>query len=192
MQPCDREGIFRAEITEFGLKEMDSGSMSVAIRARLTEWFDPANQVWLPWSEYEHEAEGDVWIVKKDGSVNQPAVESLIRWAGWDGNIESVTNETWKPTPCQVTINRETYKEKTRFKISFINNFDRQPGGMSNVSADKAKSIQSRYGPQFRAIAGNASRNGSTPAGSPPAPARPATPPAPPPAPEPQEEKIPF
>lgn len=180
MQPCDREGHFRAAITDAGLKEMESGAIAVAIKATLLECWDQNAQAWVPWAEYEMEAEGDLWIVKKTGEINQGPAQSLIQFAGWDGNLESIINESWRPTECQVVVKRDEYEGKSRLKISYVNDRDRVPGGLSNVNADKARELQSRFGSQLRAIAGNCKRNG-TPAttGRPAAPPRPAALPPP-------------
>lgn len=199
MNAPDREGSFRAEITEFGIKQFDSGAVGVSIRARLTEWYSITEAKWYPWNDYETEAEGTIFIVKKDNTVNQLGADSLIKYAGWDGNIESITNGTWQPTPCQVAIKREEYKQQAQMRIAFINDWHRTPGGMSNVSPEDAKAMQVRFGAQFRALVGNAQRNNmpatGRPATPPPAPAgRPQTQSttAPPQAEDPVSNNVPF
>lgn len=177
--PVDREATFNATITDFGLKEMDSGAIAIAIRCTLDEIWN--GEGWQPWSEYDMEAEGDLWIVKKDNQgINDGAAKSLIANAGWDGNLESIADGTWQPSRCSVSIKRDEYKGVGRFKISFVNPLNKIPGGLSNVDSTKAKSLQARYGPQFRALAGNTQRNESPPTG---------TPAPPPPAPA---GKLPF
>lgn len=171
MQPCDRAGNFRANILEYGLKEMDSGAVAVSLHVKLTELFD--NGEWHEWEQFDMECFGDVWIIKKDGSINDKASESLIKHAGWDGNIDSITGETWKPTPCQVVVNKEEYQGRTSYKVAFINDHSRTPGQMSNVTPEKAKELQNRFGSQLRALVGNVKRN-QAPTGS-----RPSAPPAP-------------
>ena len=165
-QPCDREGTFQAQIESYGLREVDSGAISVTINARLLALWD--GQQWEPWDNYDMVAEGDIWIVKKDGQPNQNGIESLVKFAGWDGDMISIPSMGWQPTPCQVVVKRDDYKDQTRYKIAFINDHDRRPGAMSNVDATKAKDLQNRYGAQLRAIVGNARRNGPAPnAGAP-------------------------
>lgn len=168
-QPVDREGIFRGTITEYGLKEMESGAVAVSIKAKLDEFYQA--DAWHPWAEYEQEAQGDIWVLKKDnGGPNDKAIASLVRCAGWDGEFTSITNETWKPTPAQFVVKREEYNGQTRFKIAFVNEFDRSPSGsMGNVDQAKAKELQARFGSQLRAIVGN-SKRAAPPNGSPPAP----------------------
>lgn len=179
MQPCDREGTFKARIESYGVKELESGAIAVSICAHLTDIWN--GETWEPWGDYQQEALGDLWIVKKDSSINNNQVEALIKNAGWDGDIASIVDEKWNPTPCQVVVKADTYKDQTRFKIAFLNALDRAPGGMGNVDSKKAKELQTRFGAQLRAIAGNAKRNGSAPA--------PATKPAvPPPAAKPAQK----
>lgn len=161
--PVDRPGTFRGEIKEYGLKEMESGAVAVGIRASLTQFFDQESKEWMDWSAYDQEAEGDIWIVKKDGKPNTNGVESLTKYAGWDGDIMAVIQGSWQTIPCQLVIIEESYKGQTRSKISFVNDYDRTPGGqLSNVDENKAKELAARFGSQFRAIAGNGKR--STPA----------------------------
>lgn len=177
-QPVDREGVFRAEIKEFGIKESDSGAVGISIKAELTEFWNGAE--WEPWTEYGMEAIGDVWIVKKDKSINQSGTESLIRYAGWDGDILSIVNATWQPTPIAVVIKADEYKGNVRYRVEFVNDYSRVPGGLSMVSPEKANELKTRYGSQLRAIAGNVQRNAAPIQPSkPPAPVAPPTPPAP-------------
>jgi len=195
MNPVDREGTFRAEITEYGIREAESGSVGVTIRCKLTEWWD--GQQWLDWSSYDVEALGDVWIVKKDGSLNEPAAQSLIRHAGWDGNIDAIANSVWQPTKCAVAIQREEYKGQVRFKIAFVNDWARTPGQLSSISADKARELATRYGGQLRAMAGSVQRNHAPTTGAPARPPAakpvhsPAAPP-PPPSVDSDHNNIPF
>lgn len=178
--PIDRAGTFRANIVEYGLKKVDSGSVAITVRAVLDQMWDEDNKDWVMWADYDQEAYGDVWIVKKDGSLNQNAVTSLCRNAGWDGNIESIQAATWHPNQCQVVVQADTYNGETRFKISFVNDYFRTPGGLGgNMSPEDAKSLQMKFGSQLRAMAGSAKAASKAPNGKPPAPPSRNTPSAP-------------
>lgn len=160
-------GTFRGTITEYGLFEPESGAVGVNIKASINEAWDSEAQSWVDWSEYDLETEGTAWIVKKGGGINQKSTESLIQYAGWDGSIESITNGTWKPTPCAFVVNEDNYRDEVRYRIAFINDHDRAPGGGGNVSPDRAKELSMQYGAQLRALAGNVARNAAPPAGKP-------------------------
>lgn len=203
MTPVERTGQFRALITDYGLTESKDGAVGIAIKARLLEWFDPTGQgdggagAWAPWEQYEMEAEGVLWVVKKNGEINELAAKSLVAHANWDGNLLSITNGAWQPTQCQVSVEKDTYKNETRFRIGFVNDYHRNPLGMSSVGMDKASELQARFGSSLRAIAGNAKRNVPPQNGQPPAPPAPAATPAPvadlpPPPPGRSYEDIPF
>ena len=185
-QPVDREGNFRAKIIEYELKEFDSGNVSISVKAQLLEHF--FDRQWVPWEEYDMEAEGAICIVKSNGTeINKLGAESLIQHAGWDGLFDSVANHTWAPTLCAVAIKQEEYKGKTSLKINFINSYSRTPG--ASIDPNKVKDLTSRFGSQLRALAGNSGRS-TVPTGKPP----PAPPPARPMAPAPSQDpnEIPF
>lgn len=163
----DREGIFRGIIGEYGLSERDSGAVALTLKAKLEEIWNPESQTWEDWKSYDVEASGDLWIVKKDGQLNRGQIESLCRHAGWDGNMTALVNGEWTPHRCQFSIKRDEYEGKIRFRISFINDHDRTPGQLGNIDEAKAKALQSRFGGDLRAIAGNIKRNGPAPMSAP-------------------------
>ena len=170
-------GTCRGKIMEYGIREADSGAIAISVKAAIDAYFDTEGNAWVECGGDNYEATGDLWIVKKDGTPNSGQVESLCQHAGWDGNLESVASSTWATKPCSFVLNREEYKDVVRHRISFLNAYDRTPGLVGNVSSEKAKALQDRFGAQFRALAGNVQWNTVAPAGKPPVP-----PPVPPPA----------
>lgn len=175
---CDREGVFRAEVEAYGLKEMDSGAVAVSLKVKLLEWYGVMYQGdepgWHDWAAYNMGAEGDVWIVTgkdKGNRINQGGVESLIKHAGWDGDLASIAEESWTPTLFTVTTKPDTDKNgHTRpgvFRLAFINAYDWTPGVLKKISPEAAASLSARHGAALRAIAGNIKRNGSAPADRP-------------------------
>ena len=176
---CDRAADFRADIIEFGLKEHDSGAVSLNIKCLLGEIWDVDNKCWNSWAEYGMEAFGSLNLVKKDGSLNQTQIKSVCEATGWNGDFAAIAEGTWVPKRCQVQTKRNEYNGEVSFKINWINDHDKEPGaGLSNIDPDKAKSLNARFGGSIRALSGNATRNAPKPSGGPPAP-RPASKPVP-------------
>lgn len=171
---ADREGTFRAEILDYGVKKFESESVAIGLHVKLTELYSFENKEWHPWAEYGQEAYGDVWVIKKDGTTNDRAAESLMRNAGWDGSLLTIAEGTWRPTPCQVVLKKEEYKGNVSYKVAFVNAFDAVPGSgaMGNVDDDGVKALEARYGSAFRALQGNVARNKPA-AGKPSAPPKP-------------------
>lgn len=186
MNAIDREGIFRANIIQYGVQKFDSGSVGIALGVDLLEmWVPPGDGnegYWDDWRSYGYSAEGTIIVIKKDGTAHKPQVEALCRHADWDANLESVASGAWMPKPCQVTIKREVYKkegydEQVSFKINFINDYDRSPGSKGNVDASSARELQNQHGMTLRAIAGTVQKSTIPPgSGRPPAPSRPSGP----------------
>lgn len=158
-QKIDREGTFQGLILEYGLREEKSGSLAVTVRARLDRIWDSETEIWQDWQEYEMEADGFLYIIKKNGEPNNGQIESLVKFAGWDGTIASISESTWHPTPCQFSIEANEYQGKTTYRIAYINENNRIPGQLGNVSADKLKALEVKYGASLRAIAGSARMN---------------------------------
>lgn len=170
-QAVDREGTFRGQIISYALQEAKSGALAVQITARLDEFWN--GEEWDDWREYDVDAQGYIWIIKKDGSEHQSQVTALVEHAGWDAYIPAIATSQWQPTPCQFVVGSEPpndYHADTQFRINWINGYDAKPTG-GNVDADRAKALQDRYGARLRALAGNAQRNTTKPKG------KPATPP---------------
>ena len=169
-QLLDREGNFRIQIVEYSLKEFDSGSVCVSLRASvLEEWSDEA-KAWTDWRPYKYDVIGDVFVVNKKGELLEKSIQSLVNFAAWDANFDSVANGHWQPAPCQCSVAENTYNDQKSFKINFINPWDWTPGGGGGVSPEKAKELSNRFGSQLRALAGNVKRNAPPDQGSNPTP----------------------
>ena len=170
-EPLKWAGTCRGQIIEYGLAEMDSGATAVNIVARVDEYWDTGDSSWKDCRTGKLETEGAIWIIKKDGKLNQSQVESLVQCADWDGDIKSIENGNWKPTPCSFVVNKDTHKDESRFRVSWLNDYDREPGASGHVSPERAQELQTQYGSELRALAGNVARNNvSPPEGKPSAP----------------------
>jgi hypothetical protein len=170
MNPLQQAGNFRGQITSYGLYEPGKdGSKSVAISvvAYVTEAWDADAKEWLDWRDYQLEASGDLWIVKRDGSLLTNQINNIINHTGWDGDFLSVAEMRWHPNMCQFVVNLEkdtTGQYDDKFKIAFINGFDSIPGGgRTFLDAGQAKNLAAKYGAQMRALAGSAAQNSAPP-----------------------------
>jgi hypothetical protein len=164
------EGTFRGVIYEYWLTDAkESKSIGVSYRAELHENYDFESGQWIDWRESNVIAQGASWVVGKEGQLNNRSIESLIQNCDWDGDFSSVSNGTWKPTPCQFVIKPNTFNGKTTFQIAFLNGYDNIPGGRYEVAEEKVGTLKSEYGSQMRALAGQFKRNTKPPATSKPA-----------------------
>lgn len=153
---ADREGSFKAQIIDYGMKKAESGAIAVTLKVKLMAMWDPETQSWLPWSDYDMEAWGDLYVVKKDSTLNETACKSLINCAGWDGYLESICDKTWQPQDCQVVLQANEYKGVTTYRVGFLNALDRTPGAMMTLDKESVKQLSAQYGAPLRALAGSA------------------------------------
>lgn len=190
-QPMDRAGAFRGQFHEYGMKEERSGALAVVVRMVVQEMWDHARQAWIDWAQYDMEVVGYLYIIKKDGTLSQGKIKELTQHAGWNGDIDSLGGGLWSPTLCQVEVKEEEYDGNVQYRIAWIHAYDSTPGAVGNVSAERAKELQTQFGSQVRALVGSTTRNATAPAGKPPTrysePAKPEGPPA-----EPAKGDIPF
>lgn len=159
-KPLQQAGTFRGRIVAYSLNEAESGATSIFLTVAIDEVFSEGE--WYDWASYGFEVSGDMWVIKKDRSINERQVRALMDCAGWDGSIIDVTERRWEPRPVQIQVEEDSYKDELRYRIAFINAFDRTPGG-GNVSAEKAQALHQQYGSQLRALATNAVRNAAPP-----------------------------
>lgn len=164
--PIDREGIFRGNVKSYRHVKGKSGAMGIELTCDVLDYLDGGT--WTDWAPHGFEAEGTVWYLKKNGSLNDRAVETLRDVLEWDGKIESVMDGSWKPPAIQFTVKWEADdKGRSRLKISYFNPWDyKGQMGDADIAAWKQD-----IGPKLRAMFGSKAHN------PPPPPPKPAAPP---------------
>jgi hypothetical protein len=184
------EGDFRIQIVEYGVKERDSGAVCISTKAKILDrWIHATpdkDGYWESWATYDDvHVYGDFYIVlsrERGNKLNDTQITALVEYCGWSGTLSTVQDGSWQPTPCQASVESNTYKDKTNYKMSWLNAFGSSPAGYIDNAA--MKRIEAKHASAMRAIAGNVARNAEPPTGG-PAPAPPAAPASPPPAPSP-------
>jgi len=184
----NQEGNFRVLIDEYEIKERESGALCISTRAKVIDrWIPPTNEAdgyWEPWAEHDVVVYGDFYIVLSDAKankINDKHVKALVEYAGWNGALPSIEDNTWVPTPCRVSVEGDTYNDETKYRMSWLYSFDSTPGGGKKLDAATMTRLMAKHSASLRAIAGNVVRNKTAPtelpaATVPPAPAPPAPP----------------
>lgn len=165
MMKLDRSGIFKARPVAMGVQTAkESRSVAVWIEFLITDQLDGTE--WQSWAVYEeHSITGYFWVVKRDGTINNPTVENLALVLDWDGNLESIGGDP-PDIPVQITVQEDTYKDRTSLKVAWLNAADSQPKAVT-ASPEQVKQINSQFGSLLRAAAGAARKTKTKPAGKP-------------------------
>ena len=116
-------GTYKGYIKAYELRKAQSGSKGIHITVQIEETF--VDNEWHDWREYDFEAEGTFWVVKKDGTLNSYAVDPMMEYAGWDGDFTAIVQKTWEPKPVNITVKEEVYNDAVTLRIDYLNEYDR-------------------------------------------------------------------
>ena len=124
--------------------------------------------------------DGDNWVVKRDGSINEGAVQALAKAGIWNGDWDAF-NEAPPSVNVLVTVEENVYDGRKSYRASWVSpdaDEPRQRGGFKPADKSVLASLRARFGGQIRAIAGG-NTSGTAPA---PPSANPASAPTPAPS----------
>ncbi len=156
MDKLEQSGIFRCKPLSWEVQEAQSGAVGINMSFLVIEELD--GDKWLSWDEAgEYMFWGTFWVVKKDGTVNQSAVDQLAKSLGWNGDLASVVDSAVGNLPLvQVTVKEEVYEGVTRYKGSWMNPAEYTGGSGGGADPAKVKELKGRFGSLLRAAAASA------------------------------------
>lgn len=172
MAKIDREGRFAAQMLESSIfKPENSEAVGWNFHAALMHEAKADG-----WEALEPmpDAYGTIWLVKKDGTINENGVKQLKEALEWDGDWNKLDGGHQWPD-FQTDIVADTYNGKTQFKATWIHHFESDPsqrGTGKSVDPAEKKSLAAKYQSQTRAICGVKSSGAPAPKGAPPSPAK--------------------
>ena len=158
---ANREGRFRAEVIEKGVAETGENKLTtVTLKFLLEEEYKDGE--WQNILGEPQEITGYFYIEKRDRSINEFALKALKETFGWDGRDAFWFEDNALPK-CQVTLAYETYNDKQKLRVQFINSYNSEGGGGKVESADQTERqrIVARLNSKLRAL------SGGTPAAAP-------------------------
>lgn len=116
----DREGRYIAEVLDKGFGETGKNNLATfTCRVRLLNFLrgDPVQGT--------QEITAYIYIDKKDGSINQKAVEQIQRTFGWDGSdLTWLAHQDLAGRRLQVELRFETWNNQRRMKVQWIDHVD--------------------------------------------------------------------
>lgn len=180
------EGVYRAFPIAWTVEEKESGAVSIAFEFGIRSKWHGKEAGWsVDWAP-GYFTTNRTWVVKKNGDLNQTAVDNLGKCKLWNGDWDALAG----PPPnvfVLVTVGAETYEGKLRYRADWINPDADEPtarGGFAPADPNVLATLRSRFQSKTRAIAGGTG-GGPAPAPPTPTPAAPGATPAAPTAPTP-------
>lgn len=159
MKTIDREGSFRCQVIEWGVREGDKGSVMVVLKCQVFAMWDQQIQTWTDWSGFDkYVVWTQVTVVKNDASMHSTGVEQLRDAVGWDGDFLRFQGVV-PDHHVVVAVREETFKGKAEFKGSWLYGPEHVPGtgGVKNAAGqDRLEALNAMLGSQLRAVIGAA------------------------------------
>lgn len=172
----NREGIFKAHTIERGVAHTGPNEL-VTFTARYALVQELLDGQWCDIEEEGAEITGYHYLQKRDSSVNENTVRQLREaFSDWNGqDVFWLEEADIDGVLVQLTIGMETYDNKTRPKVKWINNEDAEPTqGVRRSNAAQRTAIKNAFNSKLRATSGGVSRSTPAPkASKPPAPKAP-------------------
>lgn len=99
---------------------------------------------WVAFDPPQPQIEGTQWIMDRHGEARHNLVENLKLALGWLGaNTEGFSQLTgdaaWTPTPCEIVVGEEEYKDKKRLRADWINPLNAAAGARQITDHNKAR-----------------------------------------------------
>lgn len=169
-----QEGVFRGTVLDYAIKQgkdetgKPTASLGINLNCSIDEILHKGE--WADYREYGLEVSGYLNFVKKNGETNDDTVRKFMEATGWDGNLEDLATKLIRLPDIQFSVKVNVYNGNTTYQINNVYGFDAERGAGPALDQSQARSLQSQYGSQFRAMASNAKTNGTKPAGKPAAP----------------------
>jgi hypothetical protein len=191
MPLVNREGRFKARIEDCSVSETgDCNLFTFTARFILVEEYHEAESEWYDISANGEGVVGYFYLEKKGqfepgsnskrrpNELNTFAIAALKDALGWDGcDIFALQNADYSSTVVQLVIVIDTYNNRSRPKVKYINAENSEPAsGVQRANDATLQMISNRIGSKLRANAGGTPRPAPTPTTP-----RPAAPPVAPP-----------
>lgn len=152
MPICNRVSRFKANtesivVSEFGPNKL----LGAQIRFSLYEEFLPEG--WADIAAENLEITHTFYMQGKDGNLIESSIDRLKRALQWDG-IDPFALETRVDMPCKITTKEDTYQDKTRIVVEWLNHIDDDGPGAKKLEEADRKRITAALGAKFRALSG--------------------------------------
>lgn len=145
------EGRFLADIKQFGLFQ-SSTSQAVAIDMIFStlSYFDGDTQ--RPYDSYE--TRGRFFVIGKTGDVLPEQTAAVADATGWDGDLNAIYQQTWRPdSPVQIIVREEKNDKGRKYHNAIrILRADWEPSGAGNVTEENGRQIAARYSSALKSL----------------------------------------
>ena len=142
----DRAATFRGKAVDYGVSASSGGFPQFVLSLVATEIYDAEEQKWVDWSEYDVNEITAYCILfgSKGETLTFNQVKKVFNWDGAD--FQTLSEGDYSEVGIQFRVEEDTYEQKTRLKVVWIDEFDAEPGrSVKKLGADELKQLTAKY-----------------------------------------------
>ena len=146
MSLIDRAATFRGRIADHGVSKSSGGFPQLILQLVAVEIYDVDEQAWKDWSEYDVN-EIQAYLVLFGGKGETLNSQQVKKVTGWDGlSFAGLAALDLSETKIQFRVEENTYEGKTNLQVSWIDEYDAEPGRTVRKSdPDEMKALDAQY-----------------------------------------------
>ncbi len=151
MNQVIRESTYRGSIVAHAVS-LSSGDFPQWVAELVaTEIWDDEEKIWVNFTSPEYVEEGNgaiAYLVLFGGDGKETLnAKQVQKVTGWDGlSFEGLNDMDLSSTGIQFRMKSNTYKEKTRLQVDWIDEYDATPGvGVPTLNPDQLKQLDAKY-----------------------------------------------
>lgn len=165
----NREGRFKAYVIEHGVSETGPNNLATFIcKFGLQDELVSGQWVPLGIEDAGMNITGYFYLERKDGAINNVAVDQLKSAFGWDGRDPMwLQDSDFSQHQVQVKLGYENYNGQQRLKVQFVDAAEGNGGAVPRADDGTRRSIANRLGSKLRALAGGTPVQTPKPQGKP-------------------------
>ncbi len=146
MSLIDRAATFRGRITDHGVGKTKNEFPQWVAQLVALEIYDEEEKVWVDWSSYDVN-EIMAYLVLFGSKGETLTCQQVKKVTGWDGlSFVGLEALDLSETKIQFRVEENTYDEKTSLQVSWIDEYDAEPGRtVRKLDATEMKSLDAQY-----------------------------------------------
>lgn len=146
MSLIDRAATFRGKVIDHGVSVTTNGFEQLECKLIAIEIYDDEEKVWVDWTDVE-ENEITAYIILRGKNGDTPSHTQVKKIFNWDGaSLRELEAGDYSETGIQFRVEENTYQEKTRLKVTWIDEYDAVPGrSVRKLNPDELKKLDEAY-----------------------------------------------
>lgn len=154
MALIDRESTFRGKVVDHGISATKNEWPQFVCKLLATEIWDEEDQVWVSLADVEldaNEITAYIVLIGKDGeTLSFDQVKKVFKWDG--ASFQVLNGGDYSEVGIQFRVEENTYEEKTRLQVTWIDEYDAIPGrSVRKLDASELKQLDAKFAAQLKA-----------------------------------------